>query len=117
MSVRDNHRVQRTRVEGELAVKAVGVDALGVEQTAVKQQAIGPNLQKVSAARDLPGRTMKRDSQPTPSRPADDREIRHRAESPGSRRRLDLFLEGDQRVLAPRRWGPTRSTFNSVRLT
>ena len=83
MSVRDDHRVERTRVERELAVGAVRVDAIGIEQTAVKQQAIGTNLQKMGASGDLPGRAVERDSQPTPSRRADDHEIRYRVGSPG----------------------------------
>ena len=49
----------------ELAVGAVGIDSIGIKQPAVEQDPRGIDLQQMSAARDLPGRAMERDSQPS----------------------------------------------------
>ena len=65
MGVRDDHRVERAGVERELAVGAVGIDPIGVKQPAVEQNPPGADLQQMSAARDLPGRAVERDSQPS----------------------------------------------------
>ena len=65
VGVRDNHRVERARVERELAVGAVGINPIGIKQPTVEQDPLGIDLQQVSAARDLAGRAMERDSQPT----------------------------------------------------
>ena len=52
----------------KLAVRALGIDPVGVEQPAIEQDSLRTDLQQVGAARDLPGRAMERDSQPTSSR-------------------------------------------------
>ena len=52
-------------VERELAVGAVGIDPIRVKQPAVEQDPLGTDLQQMGAARDLPGRAVERDSQPS----------------------------------------------------
>ena len=52
-------------VERELAVGAVGIDPIRVKQPAVEQKSCRANLQEMGAARDLPGRAVERDSQPS----------------------------------------------------
>jgi hypothetical protein len=64
MRVRNDHRVQSARVERELAVWAVGIHPLGIKQPAVEQKPLGADLYQMSAARDLAGRAVERDSQP-----------------------------------------------------
>ena len=64
VGVRHDHRVERARVERELAVGAVGIDPVGIEQPAIKQDPPGIDLQQMGAARDFLGRAVKRDSQP-----------------------------------------------------
>ena len=68
MGMRDDHRVEGSGVERELAVGAVGVDSVGIEQAAIEQETVGTDLQKMGAAGNLPGGAVERDSQPTPSR-------------------------------------------------
>ena len=70
VGVRDDDRVERAGVERELAVGAAGVDPLGIEEAAIEQQPVRADLQQMGATGDLPGRSMERDSQPTPSRRA-----------------------------------------------
>ena len=65
VGVRDDHRVERAGVERELTIRAVGIDPIGVKQPAVEQKSRRANLQKMGTARDLPGRAMERDSQPS----------------------------------------------------
>ena len=42
-----------------------GIDPIGIEQPAIEQDALGTDLQEMGAARDLPGRAVERDSQPS----------------------------------------------------
>ena len=42
-----------------------GIDPIGVKQPAVEQDARRADLQQMGAARDLPGRAVERDSQPS----------------------------------------------------
>ena len=65
VGVRDDHRVQLAGVERELAVGALGIDSFRIKQPAIEQDPLGTDLQQVGAARDLSGRAVKRDSQPS----------------------------------------------------
>ena len=83
--VRDDDRVERAGVEGEVAVGALGAHAIGVEQAAVEQDSVRADLQQVCAAGDLPGGPMKRDAQAIVLPPRDD----HAAEAGGFELALD----------------------------
>ncbi len=83
VGVRDDHRIQLAGIERQLAVGALGMDAFRIKQPAIEQDPRRADLQKVGAARDLPGRTVKRDSQPS-SLPAIKRTFRRLASSPRS---------------------------------
>ena len=65
VGVRDDHRVERAGVELELTVRPVGIDSIRVKQPTIEQNPRRANLQKMGTARDLPGRAVERDSQPS----------------------------------------------------
>lgn len=70
VGVGDDDRVQASGVKREASVRAVRVDPVRVKEATIEQNFVGANFQKVGAARDLPRRTVERDTQPTvlPSR-------------------------------------------------
>ena len=67
VTVGDDHGVERVGIEGELAIQAFRIDSIRVEQPTIEQDSMSTDFEQVGAPCDLPGRSVKRDSQPTTS--------------------------------------------------
>ena len=64
VGVRNHDRVERSGIEWEDAIGARRIDSIRIEQTTVEQNTMRTDLQKMSTSRNLPGCSVKRDSQP-----------------------------------------------------
>ncbi len=62
VSVREDHRIERRRVDAQLRVLTSRLGAMTLDEAAIERDALPANVEHVERARDRPSRTEERDA-------------------------------------------------------